>query len=60
MKIRGLPPIALLTKARGGMDITERKRLEQEILVVSEGGQRRIGRHLGNFVPASRTDPIVG
>jgi hypothetical protein len=42
------------------MDITERKRLEQEILVVSEGGQRRIGRHLGNFVPASRRDPIMG
>ena len=33
------------------MDITERKRLEQEILVVSEGGQRRIGQHLDDFVP---------
>ena len=42
------------------MDITERKRIEQEILFVSEGGQRRIGQHLGNFVPASCRYSIMG
>ena len=44
MKLKIMPPIALLTEAIRGVDITERKRLEQEILAVSEREPRRIGQ----------------